>query len=247
MSSLRRKVMVMLRKRASPLERKLGYTFRNRSLLELALIHPSYRFETHGTTGDNQRLEFLGDAALSLLTAAYIYREFEDKEEGCLTALRSRVTSGRALAKMGHSIGLGAKLCMGRGEEKSGGRRRASNLADAFEAVVGAAYLDGGCDAVEKIFAKLFVPELELGTDDFWADNPKGFLQDVAQRVMRSGPRYRVAREDGPSHERVYTVDVSVNGEVVGSGTGANKRAAEASAAAAAIAALRARGLIPDR
>jgi ribonuclease-3 len=217
------------------LERKLGYAFRNRKLLETALVHPSFRFETPGAGGDNQRMEFLGDAVLGMVAAAHIYLKFKDRDEGILTALRSHITSGKALHRIARAIDLSSELRIGRGEEKSGGRQRASTLADALEAVVGAAYLDGGFRAAEKIFHKLFVPELESCGRDQWWENPKGKLQDLSQRRWNSEPRYRVVSESGPVHAKTYSVDVIIGGHPVGHGTGTKKREAESQAAADAL------------
>ena len=124
-------MMRLLRRRASPLEQAIGYRFRDQTLLETALMHPSYRAENAEVAADNQRLEFLGDAALGFVAGAHIYRRFADKEEGVLTVMRSRITSGRALAKVAHGLNLGEQIRMGRGEVASGGQGRGSTLADA--------------------------------------------------------------------------------------------------------------------
>ena len=220
------------------LERTIGYTFRRKNLLATALIHRSYRYESAGVETDNQRMEFLGDAALGFVAGAYMYQRYTDRAEGFLTALRSRLTSGKALAAIAQSIELGESIKVGRGEERSGGRGRHSNLADALESVLGAAYLDGGLKAVEKIFKKIFVPVLDEMDDDVWSGNPKGRLQELAQRRHRSAPDYRLVEEKGPSHARLYVVEVEVGGQVVGRGVGRNKRVAEAQAAEKALARL---------
>jgi len=217
------------------LEKAIGYRFSRPALLEMALIHRSYRFESAGTTVDNQRLEFLGDAVLGLLTAAYMYDKFADHDEGVLTTLRSQLTSGQALARVGTGIGLGKYLKMGKGEERTGGCNRPTTLADAIEAVVGAAYLDGGMRACQRIFNTLFVPHIRHLDDDLWAGNPKGKLQEVCQRRWKTGPQYHIVRKEGPAHAQVFAVDVRVNGDVLGSGSGTNKQEAEAQAAANAL------------
>lgn len=239
--------MIGFLRRETPLEKKIGYRFRNRKLLHTALVHPSFRFEKHPNEEDNQRMEFLGDAVLGLLVASYSYEKFKDEEEGFLTALRSRITNGRALAKIAAGIGIDADIKLGRGEEMSGGRRRGSTLADAIEAVVGAAWLDGGITAAEKVFRKVFLSGLESCAQDFWADNPKGQLQDVAQRVLRGSPQYRTVKEEGPSHARRFTVEVVVHGNVLGRGAGANRRQAEVHAATEALEALAAKGMLRGR
>ncbi|MBU4200724.1 MAG: ribonuclease III [Verrucomicrobia bacterium] len=213
------------------LEHKLGYAFRSKALLETALMHRSYRFESTGIDADNQRLEFLGDAALGLVATDYLFKAHNNLQEGSLTCLRSRLTSGKALAKISRSIGLGEYLRLGKGERMSGGQHRASNITDAMEAILGAAYLDRGLKAVEKIFIKLFIPLIEIEPDDAWSDNPKGQLQVIAQRRWKSNPQYHVLRQDGPSHLKVFTIRVSVGGNNVGTGRGATKREAEQNAA----------------
>lgn len=216
------------------LEAAIGYRFRRKQRLQWALTHPSFRYENDDVDEDNQRLEFLGDAVLGFITAAFLYEQYPDLQEGELTKLRSHVTSSKAFARMAEDLELGTYLLLGRGEQQSGGQERASNLADAFEALVGAAYLDGGVRAVNKIFRKLIAPSLENRPDVERVDNHKGRLQELVQRHWKITPKYRVIEEAGPSHERTYEVEVRVRGELVGSGRGANKRAAEMAAAEAA-------------
>jgi ribonuclease-3 len=213
------------------LERCMGYRFRDRALLEAALIHRSYRFENPGISVDNQRLEFLGDAVLGMLTAAELYRRFGDKDEGGLTTLRSQLTSGLALGRIARGINLGEYLRVGKGEERSGGRHRLAGLADALEALLGAAYVDGGLRACERIFGKLFAPAFETLDDDLWASNPKGRLQEYCQRRWKSGPRYRLHRE-GPAHAAVFTAEAVAGDGLTGTGRGSNKQEAETHAAA---------------
>lgn len=221
------------------LEKSLGYSFRKKPLLMTALLHRSLRFERGGVIEDNQRLEFLGDAALTLVTGDYLYKNFPKLREGDMTMLRSRLASGKALAQIGESIQLGDWLQLGRGEQKSGGHRRPSNIADALEAVIGAAYLDGHMKAVTRIFEKLFLKLLEgVKSADSFEDNPKGRLQEVAQRRWRTNPCYRVVRQSGPAHRRVFYVHVQINEMVLGSGHGLSKRDAEQNAAGDALAKL---------
>ena len=217
------------------LEKKLGYAFRRKALLETALMHRSYRFEFTGIDSDNQRQEFLGDAALGLVATDYLFKAHKTLQEGSLTCLRSRLTSGKALAKIGRSISLGEHLKLGKGERMSGGHHRASNITDAMEAILGAAYLDRGLKAVEKIFNKLFIPMIEIEPDDAWSDNPKGQLQVIAQRQWKGNPQYHVIRQDGPSHSKTFTVRVMVGGNNVGQGRGLTKREAEQQAAQNAL------------
>ncbi|MFA7157755.1 MAG: ribonuclease III [Kiritimatiellia bacterium] len=219
------------------LEKGIGYSFRRKSLLATALIHRSLRFECGDGVEDNQRLEFLGDAALSLVAGDYLFRNFPELREGDMTMLRSRLTSGKALAGLGQSIRLGDWLQLGRGEQKSGGNRRPSNITDAFEAVIGAAFLDGGIVAVSRIFHKLFLGLLK-GIDsssDQLEDNPKGRLQELVQRRWKTNPHYRVVKQTGPAHARIFFVQAEINGQAAGLGRGACKRDAEQDAARDAV------------
>ncbi len=227
----------MLRK-ANPyreLERSIGYRFRDKSLLETALLHRSYRFENSPQNVDNQRLEFLGDAILGMATAAYLYNAYPDKLEGKMTALRSRVTSGKALAHTAHSIDLGVFLKMGKGEDQSGGRKRASNLADALEALIGAAWLDGGIRAMDKIFKTLFQPQIEALSDNVWEGNPKGQLQELTQARWKASPQYRITGKEGPPHAAIFDVEIELPDGTTASGRARSKQSAEAAAARAAL------------
>jgi ribonuclease-3 len=203
--------------------------------METALTHRSFRFESTDIESDNQRLEFLGDAALGLLTGAYLYEKFPDFQEGELTRVRSQLTNTKTLARIAASINLGAFMRLGRGEQLSGGQRRCSNLSDCLEAVIGGAFVDGGLKAVKKIFQKLFAPEVESAVHDIWGENPKGALQEVAQRRWKTGPRYRTIKEEGPAHHKIFTVEATINGQIIGTGHGLNKRAAEMEAARLAM------------
>ena len=220
------------------LERVLGYRFRNRALLEQALVHPSYRYETDGVNADNQRLEFLGDAVLGMITAAHLFEACPDQPEGELTSRRSQVTSGAALARIGSEIGLGAFLKIGKGEDRSGGRARASNLTDAIEAIIGAAWLDGGMKASSRIVGRLILPVVAGLGKDAASVNPKGRLQELAQARWKQSPVYALTRTEGPAHEALFTVDVRLPDGTCWTGSGSCKRAAETAAALEALAAL---------
>ena len=217
------------------LEKRLGYKFGERELLEMALMHRSYRYEAKDVAADNQRLEFLGDAVAGFLAAAHLYRMNRDGDEGTLTELRSRVTSGKALASVAREIGLGEFIRLGKGEERAGGREREALLADGLEAVIGAAYLDGGVKAAEKIVAKLLIPLLGATPQEEWEENPKGKLQELSQRLYGRGPEYRCVSEVGPAHQKHFVVEAIVGGAKLGVGEGASKRAAETIAAEAAV------------
>ncbi len=219
------------------LERRIGYRFRKRSLLELGLTHPSYRYEQDEVADDNQRLEFLGDAALGLAAAAHLYNTYSHMAEGEMTLLRSRATNTKTLALIAAELGLGEFLRLGKGELLSGGRERVSNLADALEGIVGAVYLDGGMKAVEKIFKNHWIPVIVKGVkSDDRHDNPKGALQEWAQKQWRISPVYAIVRQSGAPHARVYTAEVRIGQRVAGRGEGPNKQAAETEAARQALA-----------
>lgn len=226
------------------LEKKLGYSFRRREFLATGLMHRSFRFESPEIEKDNQRLEFLGDSVLGLVSADYLYRRFPDSAEGLLTSLRSRLTSGKALVAVARAVKLGEHLKLGKGEQQSGGNARASILEDGMEALLGAAYLDGGLKAVEKIFKKLFIPMIDIDPGNGWQDNPKGELQQVVQSKWNTNPVYKLAAQQGPAHAKVFTIKVLIRGEAVATVTGSNKRDAEQRAAAKALKRLREKGEI---
>ena len=228
------------------LEKALGYRFKKKHHLEMALTHRSFRFENPETAFDNQRLEFLGDAALGLVSAASLYLAHPEAEEGELTRLRSRLTNSRILAAVAAVIGLGDFLRLGRGELQTGGKDRTSTLCDALEAVLGGAYLDGGLKAVQKIFDQLIQPEMDRFMREVGHDNPKGALQEYAQQQLKLSPRYVLVHEEGPAHERRFTVEVLVNERRLGIGHGPSKREAEFQAAEAALKEIRERPPSPD-
>ncbi|VGO14594.1 Ribonuclease 3 [Pontiella desulfatans] len=195
------------------LEQAIGYRFKKKALLELALTHPSFRYEDKEASDDNQRLEYLGDAVLSLISAEHLFNNNPDAREGDMSKLRSRLTQDRKLAQIGASIGISEYLRLGRGEEKNGGAKRASNLADAVEAIIGAAWIDGGSRASNKIFKKVFLPELgELRLTEV-KSNPKGNLQEYAQSHGHGIPEYETIETAGPEHDRVFTVEVKTCGK----------------------------------
>ncbi len=218
-----------------PLERHLGYCFRKRRRLELALTHPSFRHESSDVHDDNQRLEFLGDAVLNLVVAEWLYEHRPHEAEGRLTQFRSRVTSTEALGEIAFDIGLGGYLRLGRGEILSGGARRTGTLADTLEAVIGAAYLDGGIKAARKIFLKLIAPRIESLQLSHASDNPKGILQEICQSRWGRRPQYRIVSETGRPHARVFSCEVVLGERVLGIGEGPNRKTAEMRAAEEAV------------
>lgn len=211
-------------------EEKLGYTFRDASLLRLALTHPTARYE-RDLSDDNQRLEYLGDAALGLAVAEHLYRHRPDLDEGRLTVLRSRLASTAALAGIARRIELGAHLDLGRGEELGGGRDKNRTLADALESVLGAAYLDGGIHAVAAIVERNFLHLLEEAAAGNDSENHKGVLQEWAQKAGLPCPTYQLLSMSGPAHQPTFTIKVTINDELYAEAEGPSKRAAEQVAA----------------
>jgi ribonuclease-3 len=218
------------------LEERLGYTFRNRKLLKQSLTHPSLAAEIKGEPDDNQRLEFLGDAVLQLVLTEYLYEVLPDDGEGRLTQLRASVVSRGALAQCARRLELGPCLRLGRGEDVNMGRERDSNLADAFEAVIGAMHLDGGMEVSREVLLRLMQETLEEAREREDASNPKGKLQEALQAIDRESPVYRVVAEDGPDHRKEFVTEVVWRGKALAVGTGASKKIAETAAAEKALA-----------
>lgn len=217
------------------LQSELGFVFKDIRLLEEALTHPSVAHENGASTPHNQRMEFLGDAVLQLVLTHELYDKFPTMEEGPLTQARAQMVNRRTLARQGDSLKLGARLKMSRGEELSGGRKRASALADAFEAVLGAVYLDGGFEAARAFVLRQFSStfgELDILPN---LENPKGELQEFLQARSPEAPQYRQSSVSGPDHDRVFECEVLHGGVVLGTGRGKSKKAAEASAALEAL------------
>lgn len=209
----------LLTKNCLELQKSLGYKFKDLALLESALTHRSYRFENNTET-DNQRLEFLGDSVLGFLLADRVFRGYAEHPEGMLTVLRASVASGVALANKARSLHVGDALLLGNGERMTGGQNRESNLADVFEALLGAIYLDGGIEAVSSVFDALFAEELSDLNEDPWRDNPKGQLQSIAQKDFHVDPVYETLEETGPKHCSRFRVRVSVGEELKAEGRG---------------------------
>ena len=220
----------------SDFEEKLGYTFRDKSLLENALTHSSYANE-HRREGasSNERLEFLGDAILGLVVAEHLYRTHPDKPEGELTKLRAELVCEKSLAEVAGRLELGKELRLGHGESHGGGSHRPSMLADAVEAVLAAAYLDGGMEIPEGIITRLILGKEPTvsGNQDY-----KTRFQELVQRTRDQVISYALTGESGPDHHKTFTVEVSLNGAPVGTGSGSSKKRAEQDAAREAIARL---------
>ena len=216
------------------LEAAIGYRFRNIQLLQNALTHSSYANERwHNSLLSNERLEFLGDSVLGMLVAEYLYRNFPDRPEGELTRMRADMVCETTLAAAANRIGLGEHLLLGHGEERFGGRSRNSILADAMESVIAASFLDGGIEAALKIvqqFILVEVPVTKLHNADY-----KTALQELVQQKKNQVLSYALVGQSGPDHDKQFDVEVSLNGTVVGKGSGRSKKRAEQDAARAAI------------
>ena len=225
------------------LETALGYTFRDRGLLEHALTHRSRVHEdASGGVVDNESLEFLGDAVLGLIIADRLFREFPDYDEGRKSKLRALLVSGPALARRGERLGLGEHLILGRGEEKTGGRDKPSLIANTFEALIAAVYLDGGLQAAEGFVEGQFretLDDVRAGrmVTGVVADH-KSVLQEWLQANGRQLPEYRLVAEHGPDHRKLFEVELWVGEEAVARAEGRNKKEAEQQAAATALGAL---------
>lgn len=207
---------------------------RDPDLYAEALRHPSWTNEA-GSGTSNQRLEFLGDAVLQLVVSAHIFSRYPERAEGELTRLRAAAVRERALAEAARELDLGAGLQLGRGEEVSGGRERASILADAFEAVVGALYLDQGLDAARQLAIRCLDPVLEAEAGRGEGKDPKTNLQELVQRTPGGGLSYELLESKGPDHDKRFRVAVNWKGQRLGEGEGRSKKEAEQQAAAAAL------------
>ncbi|HWB60182.1 MAG TPA: ribonuclease III [Chthoniobacteraceae bacterium] len=219
----------------NPLEERIKYKFRNSLLLAEALTHPSLGHETQRYHFDNQRLEFLGDAVLQLIFTEHLFEKFPDYTEGQLTKLRSRLVSREGLKVHAINIGLGNYMMMGKGEETSGGRARSSALADAFEALIGAMYLDSGLETVRKFVLREAMINIENVKFDTLDVNPKGRLQELLQAISPQSPEYHVVSESGPEHLKKFVSEVRWNGIKLGTGEGQSKKEAEKFAAEDAL------------
>jgi len=216
------------------LEVAIGYRFKNIGLLQNALTHSSYANERwHNSLLSNERLEFLGDSILGMTVAEYLYRNFPDRPEGELTRMRADMVCEKALAKVAVRIELGRHLMLGNGEEQGGGRGRDSILADAVESVIAACFLDGGMDAARSFidrFVLVEVPVQRLHNADY-----KTALQELVQQKKNQVLTYVLTGESGPDHDKRFEVEVKLNGNTIGSGSGSSKKRAEQDAARCAL------------
>lgn len=222
----------MYNENLNDLYKTCGYTFKNTDYLTLALTHSSYANENRKTKNEcNERLEFFGDSVLSILVSEYMFFKYPNLPEGELTRTRAAVVCEETLFTLAEKIDLGSHIKLGKGEEQNGGRKRKSILADAFEAFLATVYIDGGRSAAEKFLYPLIIPEIEKHIEPGSNVDYKTVLQQFVQESPEAVLEYVVTGEEGPHHDRVFSVDAVLDGAVVGKGQGKSKRRAEQQAA----------------
>ena len=220
---------VNLNTNISSLEKVIGYTFKDKELIKKALTHSSYAFERQkGALYCNERLEFLGDAVLEVVSSEFIYLNNETMSEGDMSRLRASLVCEESLAQAAAEIGLGEYLYVGHGEDRSGGRRRASVTSDAMEAVIGAIFLDGGFTNAKDFIHKYILNDIENKTLFY---DSKTILQEVCQRDYKYTPVYELISESGPDHKKTFEMAVILAGKVIGTGRGGTKKGAQQHAA----------------
>jgi ribonuclease-3 len=215
------------------LERAVGHVFKDPGLLTRALTHSSHAYETSpDRPEDNELLEFLGDSVIGLVTAEFTFTEFPGRKEGELSKLKASATSTLALAQLARAIKLDKAILLGKGEEKSGGRKKASILAGSFEALAGAVYLDGGFDAARRFLCGLLRSSLKpIRSETLTVNNSKSALQEICQKAGLPAPDYRLVSEKGPAHDRTFVVEVRLGDKVLAKSKGPSKKSAEQQAA----------------
>ena len=216
------------------LEEKIGYSFKDKSLLQTALTHSSYANEKHDRSLSYERLEFLGDSIVGLVTAEFLYSHEPALPEGRMTRLRAELVCEASLKKVAEELGIGEYMRLGKGEERSGGRSRASILADMVESVIAAIYLDSGMDAARSFIIDRLLKNADLGEQHKIADY-KTELQELVQRRSDSHISYELTGESGPDHNKTFSFCVYINGVAAGQGSGRSKKEAEQAAACAAL------------
>lgn len=217
------------------LERLINYQFNNKQLLKRALSHTSYCNEVKSAGESNERLEFLGDSVLSVVVAEYLFSNYKKQQEGDLTKLRASLVCEKALAQFAKEIELGRFIMLGRGEQQNGGSERPSILSDAFEALLAAMYIDGGMEVVRPFILKFVEEELErLDKTESFHDY-KTQLQEIIQRNREEELLYVLVAEEGPDHDKRFTIEVRLNSNVIGKGIGHSKKQAEQLAAKQAL------------
>ncbi|MFW5683494.1 MAG: ribonuclease III [Spirochaetota bacterium] len=215
-------------------QRHAGIKFKSPELLNLAFCHRSFANEKGEGVGNNERLEFLGDSVLGLAVAEYLYQELPDRPEGDLAKIKSFVVSEASLSEIARGLRIDNFILIGKGEEYSGGRAKKAILADAFEAIIGAFFLDSGFRESRRFVLRFLVPEIDKVLENRHEKDYKTLLQEYAQKVYRSYPKYVLSKKTGPDHDRVFWMDVEIGGKSYGPGKGSNKKTAEQAAAAIA-------------
>jgi len=213
----------------------LGYEFADTVLLQQALIHSSYGFEKNLAGKNNETLEFLGDAVLDLTVSDMLFKTYPGVTEGELTKMRAGLVRESTLADMARTLALGDFLLLGKGEESSHGREKASILSSVFEALIGAIYLDRGYESALKLVSTHFVSFLPAKKEEILVDDAKSLLQEKLQEQFNRAPSYNLDKEEGPAHAKNFTVSVRFMDEILGIGSGSSKKVAEQRAAAAAL------------
>jgi ribonuclease-3 len=222
-------------KQLQELETKLGLSFLNKSLLSQSLTHSSYAHESKEKIGDNERLEFLGDAVIKLVTSEYLYNKFPGHNEGDLTKIRAVAISDDILATVSKKLKLGPFILLGSNEKRSGGIDRKSNLANAIEALIGAIYLDAGLGKARDVLLELLIPDMEKISKVGYIKDFKSALQEFVQKKKWGLPAYNVLKETGLKHRKTFLMEVKIKGERCGIGRGASKKEAEQAAARVAL------------
>ena len=231
--------VVRLRDEFEDLQARIGYTFRDPGLLEHALTHKSRAAEdATGGVADNESLEFLGDAVLGLVVADVLFQQYPNYTEGQKSKVKAAVVSTQSLARRAEEIQLGDHLILGRGEEKTGGRFKQALLADAYEALIAGIYLDGGLEAAKAFLRRELKEAIDAGIAQTFAPDYKSALQERLQALGHPLPEYRLSGSEGPDHRKTFSIEVVVNGEVLGMATGRAKKEAEQEAARLALARL---------
>jgi ribonuclease-3 len=217
------------------LEQLIGISFNNKELLKNAFYHRSYLNEARHIKHSNERLEFLGDAVLSFLTSQYLYRQYPEFPEGTLTNIRSGLVKTKSLAEVAGILHLGDLLMLSHGEEESGGRKNNSLLADCFEALLGAIYLDQGIEPTRRFLERFLFPKTQEIVDTKSYIDFKSLLQEIIQQELRVSPVYRVSKSEGPDHAKTFWIEAVVQERVIGTGVGKSKQEGEQAAASDAL------------
>ena len=220
-------------------EKLIGYSFRNKQLLNQALTHKSYANERNlEHSNDNERLEFLGDSVLGVVISHTLYNECQGEDEGVLTRYKSQLVSGETLARIAKELDIGEYLLLGKGEDASGGRKHVSNLMCALEAIIGAVFLDGGLKVSHIFINRILGPEVKLVKEGKGAKDYKSMFQQIVLKKFKTMPSYRILSEIGPDHKKHFIVEAVVLGKRCGIGSGSNKKSAEQASAKEALSAL---------